>query len=246
MSLTGALSFRNEHSNPKPSGKCRLSREKTMSSYDFISMTGDRSQMREVRNELIPTIIRQGKQGEYQTDLFSGMLEDGLIDLTGPIDSMVSTRIKYALDHCVSRRISNVRIELDSPGGSVTAGMTIVDRMEYLTANGHPIGVVISGLAASMGLVIACSGAPGLRWGYPNSRYMMHQPLIPETGGKATEIRATADEMDKTYWQLATQIAKHTGQPVQKVYDDMHEDRWFDAVEAQQYGLIDFIIGVDV
>jgi ATP-dependent Clp protease protease subunit len=127
---------------------------------------------------------------------------------------------------------------INSPGGSVTAGMAIYDTMQYIPC---PVRTVAMGLAASMGQFLLTAGAPGRRSALPHTRIMMHQPL-GGIGGTASDIRIQAEQMKYTKLLLAELIAKHAGQPLERVQDDSERDRWFSADDAVAYGLIDTVM----
>lgn len=131
---------------------------------------------------------------------------------------------------------------INSPGGSVTAGMAIYDTMQYIPC---PVRTIAMGLAASMGQFLLTAGTPGRRFALPNTRVMMHQPL-GGIGGTASDIRIQAEQMKYTKQLLADLIAKHSGQPLEKIQEDSERDRWFSAEEAKAYGLVDGVISPDL
>jgi ATP-dependent Clp protease protease subunit len=132
----------------------------------------------------------------------------------------------------------DITLFINSPGGSVTAGMAIYDTMNFIPCD---VRTVAMGLAASMGQFLLCAGAPGKRFALPNARIMMHQPL-GGIGGSASDIRIQAEQMAFTKLTLAELIAKHAGQPLEKIQDDSERDRWFSASEAAAYGLVDRVV----
>ena len=132
----------------------------------------------------------------------------------------------------------DIFLYINSPGGSVSAGMAIYDTMQYIK---NDVATVTMGLAASMGQFLLTAGAPGKRYALPNARVLMHQPL-GGIGGTATEIKIQADQMKYTKRKMAELIAFHSGQTVEKITEDSDRDRWFDAEEAKQYGLIDHVV----
>jgi ATP-dependent Clp protease protease subunit len=127
---------------------------------------------------------------------------------------------------------------INSPGGSVSAGMAIYDTMQYVKPD---VGTVAMGLAASMGQFLLCAGAPGKRYALPNARIMMHQPL-GGLGGSASDIKIQAEQMLYTKKRLAAQIAEHTGQTVEQIEKDSDRDRWFNAEQAKEYGFVDHVV----
>jgi ATP-dependent Clp protease protease subunit len=132
----------------------------------------------------------------------------------------------------------DITLFINSPGGSVTAGMAIYDTMNFINCDVRTVGI---GLAASMGQLLLCAGAKGKRYALPNARIMMHQPL-GGVGGSASDIRIQAEQMSYTKKTLAEIIAKHSGQSLSKVQEDSERDNWFSSEEAAKYGLIDKVI----
>ena len=132
----------------------------------------------------------------------------------------------------------DITLFINSPGGSVTAGMAIYDTMNFISCD---VRTVAMGLAASMGQFLLCAGAPGKRFALPNARIMMHQPL-GGIGGTASDIRIQAQQMAYTKRTLAELIAKHANQPLERVQEDSERDNWFSAAEAAEYGLVDRVI----
>ena len=132
----------------------------------------------------------------------------------------------------------DITLFINSPGGSVTAGMAVYDTMNFINCDVRTVGI---GLAASMGQLLLCAGAKGKRYALPNARIMMHQPL-GGVGGSASDIRIQAEQMSYTKKTLAEIIAKHSGQSLSKVQEDSERDNWFSSEEAAKYGLIDKVI----
>ena len=132
----------------------------------------------------------------------------------------------------------DIWLYINSPGGSVSAGMAIYDTMQYVK---NDVATVAMGLAASMGQFLLCAGAKGKRYALPNARIMMHQPL-GGLGGTASDIKIQAEQMLYTKKRLAAQIAEHTGQPVEQIEADSDRDRWFTADEAKAYGFVDHVV----
>jgi ATP-dependent Clp protease protease subunit len=132
----------------------------------------------------------------------------------------------------------DIWLYINSPGGSVSAGLAIYDTMQFVK---NDVATVAMGLAASMGQFLLCAGAPGKRYALPNARIMMHQPS-GGLGGTASDIKIQAEQMLYTKKRLAEQIADHTGQPVEQIENDSDRDRWFTAVEAKDYGFVDHVV----
>lgn len=132
----------------------------------------------------------------------------------------------------------DIYLYINSPGGSVSAGMAIYDTMQYIQ---NDVATVAMGLAASMGQFLLCAGAPGKRYALPHARIMMHQPS-GGLGGTASDIKIQAEQMLYTKRKMAELIASHTGQPVEQIETDSDRDRWFSADEAQEYGFVDHVV----
>jgi ATP-dependent Clp protease, protease subunit len=132
----------------------------------------------------------------------------------------------------------DIFLYINSPGGSVTAGMAIYDIMQYVE---NDVATVAVGFAASMGQFLLCSGAPGKRYALPNARVVMHQPL-GGIGGTASDVKIMAEQMVAIKATLAQKIAMHTGQPVERIVRDSDRDRWFTAEEAKEYGFVDHVV----
>ena len=188
---------------------------------------------------LIPTVIDKTPSGERVYDIYSRLLEDRVIFLWEAIDSMVANTVIAQLLFLEKQDTkAPITMYINSPGGHVTAGLAIYDTMQYIKPDVITVAV---GMAASMGSVILAGGAKGKRYALPHTEIMIHQPL----GGaewQATEIRLAAEHILRTGETLYTIIAKHTGQPIEKVRQDCDRDNFMDAKQALKYGLIDKII----
>lgn len=167
------------------------------------------------------------------------LLRERIIWLEGEVRDDNSNRIVKQLQVLSAEDPErDITLYINSPGGSVSAGMAIYDAMMLVP---NDVATVAMGLAASMGQFLLCAGAAGKRSATPHTRIMMHQPL-GGIGGSATDIRIQAEQMLSLKKQLAALIAKHSGQPVERIEADSDRDRWFSAVEAVEYGLIDHVI----
>jgi ATP-dependent Clp protease protease subunit len=167
------------------------------------------------------------------------LLRERIIFLGQEVDDEIGNRICGELLLLAAedpRR--DIFLYINSPGGSVTAGMAIYDMMEYVPNN---ISTVAMGLAASMGQFLLCAGTPGKRYALPRARVMMHQPS-GGIGGTASDIRIQAEQMLHTKKTIAERIAHHTGQSVERIHTDSDHDRWFTAEEAKAYGLVDHVV----
>ena len=189
---------------------------------------------------LVPTVIEQTARGEREYDLFSRLLNDRIMFLGSPVDDMVANLIVAQLLHLESSDPEkDISIYINSPGGSITAGMAIYDTMQFIKPD---VQTICCGIAMSMGSLILCAGAPGKRMSLPNSRMLIHQPSSPGFEGQATDIEIHAREIIKTRRRMEEIYAKHTGQPADRIRDDLERDRFFTPDQAVEYGLIDRVL----
>ncbi len=192
-----------------------------------------------ILSTLIPTVIDKTPSGERVYDIYSRLLEDRVIFLGEAIDSHVANTIIAQLLFLEKQDAkAPITLYVNSPGGHVTAGLAIYDTMQYIKPD---VITVAIGMAASMGSVILAGGAKGKRYALPHTEIMIHQPL-GGAEGQATEIKLAAEHILKTGETLYTILAKHTGQPIEKVRQDCDRDNFMDAKQALKYGLIDKII----
>lgn len=193
------------------------------------------------RNQiLIPTVIEKTHLGERAYDIYSKLLEDRIIFLGTAIDDTVANLIIAQLLYLESvDGKKDITLYVNSPGGSVTSAMAIYDTMNYVKPD---VSVVCLGMAASAAALILSSGAKGKRFSLPNSRIMIHQPLIEGMGGQVTDIEIHAKELIRTKKQLNQILASNTGQKLDKINLDVERDYFMTAEEAKKYGLIDAII----
>lgn len=188
---------------------------------------------------LIPTVIEQSSRGERAYDIYSRLLKDRIIMLSGPIDDQVANSIIAQLLFLEAQDPEkDIYLYINSPGGSVSAGLAIYDTMNFIKAD---VQTIVIGLAASMGSFLASSGAKGKRFALPNSEIMIHQPL-GGAQGQATEIEIAAKHILFTRERLNKILAKNTGQKITKIAKDTDRDNWLTAQEAKDYGLIDDIM----
>lgn len=188
---------------------------------------------------LIPTVIEKSQYGERAYDIYSRLLKERIIFLVGPIiDPVANSIIAQMLFLASKDSEKDIQIYINTPGGSVTAGLAIYDTMQYVKC---PISTVCVGLAASMGATLLAAGAKGKRFALPNAQVMMHQVAGGVTG-EAVEIEITAKQIVKIKEKLNKILAKHTGQSLEKVERDTDRDFYLDAEEAKAYGLIDEVI----
>ncbi|MDO8583851.1 MAG: ATP-dependent Clp endopeptidase proteolytic subunit ClpP [bacterium] len=190
-------------------------------------------------NYLIPTVIEKTSLGERAYDIYSRLLKDRIIMLGSPIDDDVANVIVAQLLFLESQdKTRDIKIYINSPGGSVTAGLAIYDAMQYVKPD---VSTICIGMAASMGSVLLAGGAEGKRFALPNSEIMIHQ-VLGGFQGQATDIKIHAERILKTRDQLNKILCKHTGQPMKKVETDTERDFFMDAKNALDYGLIDKVI----
>lgn len=188
---------------------------------------------------LIPTVIEQTSRGERAYDIYSRLLKDRIIMLGGPIDDTVANSVVAQLLFLDAENPEkDISLYINSPGGSVTAGMAIYDTMNFVKAD---VQTICIGMAASMGAFLLSSGAKGKRFALPNAEVMIHQPL-GGAQGQATEIEIHARHILKTRDKLNKILAANTGQPIEVIEKDTDRDNFMSAQEAKDYGLIDAII----
>src|SRR3989344_2196178 len=198
----------------------------------------------EIRSEtkssyLIPTVIEKTHYGERAYDIYSRLLKDRIIMLGSPIDDGVANTIVAQILFLESQdKTKDIKLYVNSPGGSVTAGLAIYDAMQHVSCD---VSTICMGMAASMGAVILSGGAKKKRFALPNAEIMIHQPL-GGMEGKATDIKIHAERILKVKDQLNKILAKHTSQPLKKIELDTDRDNFMDPKEALAYGLIDKII----
>jgi len=188
---------------------------------------------------LVPTIIEKAGARERAYDIFSRLLEDRIIFLAGPItDSVANLIIAQILLLASKDPKKEIKLYINSPGGSVTAGLAIYDTMQYVQC---PVSTVCIGMAGSMAAVLLAAGEKGKRFALPNSEILLHQVAGGVTG-EAVEIEITAKQIMKLRDKLNKILAKHTGQPLRKIEKDTDRDFYLSAYEAKDYGLIDKVI----
>lgn len=187
---------------------------------------------------LIPMIVDKETNGERSYDIFSRLLKDRIILLSGEIDDECANSVIAQLLYLDSLNNEEISLYINSPGGSVTAGMAIYDTMNFVKSD---VSTICLGMAASMGAFLLSSGTKGKRFALPNSEIMIHQPL-GGAKGQATEIKIAAEQILKTKEKLNKILSENTGQDLKKVEQDTERDHFLDANEALDYGLIDKII----
>lgn len=190
------------------------------------------------RNMLIPTVIDKTESGERAYDIYSRLLEDRIIFLTGEINDQTADSVVAQLIFLEAKDADkDISLYINSPGGSVSAGLAIYDTMNYVKCD---VNTICVGMAASMGAFLLSSGAKGKRFALPNSEIMIHQPL-GGAQGQASDIVIVANHIQKTKEKLARILSENCGQPFEMVMADTDRDNYMSAEEALQYGLIDKI-----
>ena len=188
---------------------------------------------------LVPYVIDQTSTGERSYDIYSRLLEDRIIFITGEIDDNVANTVVAQLIYLEGKNADkDISLYINSPGGSITAGMAIYDTMKYIKCD---VSTICVGLAASMGAFLLAAGTKGKRMCLPNSEVMIHQPLSG-VQGQVTDIQITAKHVQKIKDKMTKMLAENCGQPLDKVVADVERDNWMDANEAKAYGLIDKVI----
>jgi ATP-dependent Clp protease protease subunit len=188
---------------------------------------------------LIPTVIEKSPYGERAYDIYSRLLKERIIFLGGPIDDHVANSViaqLLFLDHEDAKK--DIQIYLNTPGGSVSAGLAIYDTMQHVKA---PVSTICVGMAASMGSALLAAGAKGKRFVLPNAEIMLHQ-IMGGVEGQASDIEISAKHILKLKDRLNHILVKHTGQKLDKIEKDTDRDYWMTAEEAKAYGIVDEII----
>ena len=196
------------------------------------------------KDSLVPYVVEQTSKGERSYDIFSRLLKDRIIFLGEDVNptsaSLVIAQLLFLESEDPDKEIF---LYINSPGGSITDGMGIVDTMNYIKC---PVTTICVGLAASFGAVLLANGEKGKRFATPNSEILIHQPLIGGQGGgisgQATEIKIHADHMIRTREKLNKLLSENTGQPIEQIEKDTERDHYMSAQEALEYGLIDGIM----
>ena len=187
---------------------------------------------------LIPTVIEKSSNKEYAYDLYSRLLNDRIVFISGEIDDNMASIVVSELLYLDSLNHNDIYLYINSPGGSITSGIAIYDTMNYIKSD---VKTICIGLAASMGAFLLANGTKGKRCSLPNSEIMIHQPL-GGTSGQATDIKIAAERIIKIKNKVNKILATVTGKNVKAIEKDTERDNFMDASEALKYGLIDEII----
>ena len=189
---------------------------------------------------LVPYVVEQTARGERSYDIFSRLLNDRIIMLSEEVNdataSLVVAQLLYLEGQDPDKDIS---LYINSPGGSISAGMAIHDTMKYIKCD---VSTICMGMAASMGAFLLASGTKGKRFALPNAEILIHQPLMQGLQGQATDIKIHADHLVRTKEKMNTLLSQYTGQPLEKVMQDTERDNFLSAQQAAEYGLIDAVI----
>ncbi|MEN9656893.1 MAG: ATP-dependent Clp endopeptidase proteolytic subunit ClpP [Pseudomonadota bacterium] len=188
----------------------------------------------------IPMVVEQSGRGERSYDIYSRLLKERVIFLVGPVNDQSANLIIAQMLFLESENPDkDIHLYINSPGGSVTAGLAIYDTMNFIKPD---VSTMCVGMAASMGAFLLSSGTKGKRYALPNSRIMIHQPLIGGLSGQASDVEIHARELIKTKRSLNEMLAKHTGQSIEAVERDTDRDNFMSAAESKDYGLIDDVL----
>ena len=189
---------------------------------------------------LVPYVVEQTARGERSYDIFSRLLNDRIIMLSEEVNdataSLVVAQLLYLEGQDPDKDIS---LYINSPGGSISAGMAIHDTMKYIKCD---VSTICMGMAASMGAFLLASGTKGKRFALPNAEIMIHQPLMQGLQGQATDIKIHAEHMVYIRDKMNRMLSEYTGQPLEKVMQDTERDNFLSAQQAAEYGLIDAVI----
>ena len=190
-------------------------------------------------NTLVPMVVEQTSRGERAYDIFSRLLKERIIFLSGPVHDGMATLVSAQLLFLEAENpTKDISMYINSPGGVVTAGLSIYDTMQYIKPR---VSTLVVGQAASMGSLLLCAGQPGSRYSLPNSRVMVHQPS-GGFQGQATDILIHARETEKLKRRLNEIYVKHTGRTLEEVEEALERDRFMSPEEAKEWGLIDEIL----
>jgi ATP-dependent Clp protease protease subunit len=202
-------------------------------------MLRERDPVEIYNNTLVPMVIEQTARGERAFDIYSRLLKERIIFLTGAVYDQVASLLCAQLLFLESENPNkDIAFYINSPGGVVTAGLAIYDTMQYIRA---PVSTVCMGMAASMGSLLLTAGEKGKRFSLPNGRIMVHQPS-GGAQGQATDIEIQAREILKTRQRLNEIYVRHTGQPIEEIEKKLERDTYMSAEEAQAFGLVDMVV----
>ena len=192
------------------------------------------------RAQLIPMVVEQTSRGERAYDIFSRLLKDSIIFIGSPLDDAIANLVIAQMLFLEAEDPDrDILLYINSPGGSITAGLAIYDTMQFIKPD---VQTYCMGQAASMGAVLLAAGTKGKRFSLPNSRIVIHQPLMSGLGGQATDIDIAAREIIRTRERLNEILVTHTGQTTERIQEDTERDYIMSAEQSQEYGIIDDVI----
>ena len=207
---------------------------------DFPFTTKNPTNIDVQANGLVPMVVEQSSRGERAYDIYSRLLKERVVFIVGQVEDHMANLIVAQLLFLESENPDkDIHLYINSPGGSVTAGLSIYDTMQFIKPD---VSTMCIGQAASMGAFLLAAGAEGKRYCLPNARTMIHQPS-GGAQGQATDIHIQSQEILKIKQRLNNLLASHTGQPVDKVEQDTERDNFMDALTAKEYGLVDEVLG---
>ncbi len=215
-----------------------------MSNFDLsginpLNLNNSRETSSQIDNSLVPIVIEQTARGERSFDIYSRLLKERVIFLVGQVeDHMANLVVAQLLFLEAENPDKDIHLYINSPGGSVTAGLSIYDTMQFIKPD---VSTMCIGQAASMGAFLLCAGAEGKRYCLPNARTMIHQPS-GGAQGQASDIHIHAQEILKIRQRLNEIMARHTGRPIEEVARDTERDRFMSAEESREYGLVDKVL----
>jgi ATP-dependent Clp protease protease subunit len=194
----------------------------------------------EMHMALVPMVVEQTARGERAFDIYSRLLKDNIIFLGTPVDDMIANLIVAQLLFLEAEDPDrDISLYINSPGGSITAGMAIYDTMQFIRPD---VTTICIGQCASMGALLLTAGAPGKRFALPSSRILIHQPSMGGISGQATDIKIHAEEIIRMRELTSQILAKHTGQSLERIERDVERDRILNPIQAKEYGLIDQVL----
>lgn len=192
-----------------------------------------------MNNHLVPIVVEQTSRGERSYDIYSRLLKDNIIFINTPIDDHLASLVVAQLLFLSSENPNrDINLYINSPGGSVTAGLAIYDTMQFIK---NDVSTICVGMGASMAQVLLCAGTEGKRYALPNSRILLHQPS-GGTQGQSADIEIYTKEILRTRDRLYSIISKHTGVDVEKIKQDADRDNYMSAEEAMEYGIVDKVL----
>ncbi len=193
-----------------------------------------------MKSSLVPMVVEQTAHGERSFDIYSRLLNDRIIFLSDQVNDVTASLVVAQLLYLEAQDADrDIWFYINSPGGSISAGMAIYDTMNFIKCD---VCTICIGMAASMGAFLLSAGAKGKRLALPNSEIMIHQPLISQTGGQANDIKIVSDHILKTRDKMNRILSEQTGQPIEVIEKDTDRDNYMSAEEALKYGLIDRVL----